>query len=143
MGWNLTSEDLMIGNWIMIHHPSHKPEAVQVTADILKLLERQENGLVKEDSPLYRIIHPIPITKPFLEKNGFKVTEKGCTSWRLDVGRTMIEIYGVTDYHLSINIPVTTSAHGFRWMLYDLTVYNIHELQQALKAFKIRLNITL
>lgn len=65
----------MIGDKVYCHHPSRPKEIVTVDADLLKLMERIESGIVTSESPLYRIIEPIPLTPEILEKNGFDKKE--------------------------------------------------------------------
>lgn len=130
----LEVSDLMIGDWVDAN--GHK-----------EVVEQIERSALKTNNWAYdwkeSVIKPIPLTKEILEKNGFKVTEDGCTSWRLDIGSTLIKICGTYDYHLSINIPTNTSAHGFRWLLYDLTIFYVHQLQQAMRIFRINKKIEL
>lgn len=147
----LSSNSLMCGDWVMVNDVEHI-HPLQITEIYMKCgtpyVTLEWNGMPNEDvhdtltADVDKVL-PIPLTKEILEKNGFKVTEDGCTSWRLDVGSTLIKIYGTHDYHLSINIPTNTSAHGFRWLLYDLTIFYVHQLQQAMRIFRIDKKIEL
>lgn len=58
----LESKDLKIGNWVNCHHPSNPFCFVKVTAGLLSLIEKIENGCIKEDSPLYRTVEPVLFT---------------------------------------------------------------------------------
>lgn len=89
-------------------------------------------------------IEPIPLTSEILEKNGF-VINRGPTSWKFETEREdLIDIYGCLDYHLSINIEDTHgSGKGYRWMLNDFVIHYVHELQHALRLFRIEKEIVL
>ena len=91
-----------------------------------------------------RCIEPIPLTPEILEKNGF-VENRGVTSWKFETDREdLIDIYGVKDYHLSINIEDTHgSGKGYRWMLSNLTIFYVHQLQHALRLCGIEKEIIL
>jgi hypothetical protein len=67
--------DLRVGNWISVHHPTMPPENIQISADWIRSIERINNGLIKEDSPLFRIVEPIPLTEEILIQNGFPEDE--------------------------------------------------------------------
>ena len=97
--------DLRVGNWLSVHHPTVPAENIQISADWIRTMERINNGLIKEDSPLFRIVKPIPLTKEILEKNGFKyeefpkfavneITEKTKISYNLSQGNPEIFSFG-------------------------------------------------
>ena len=89
-------------------------------------------------------IEPIPLIPEILEKNGF-VENRGVTSWKFETDREdLIDIYGVKDYHLSINIEDTHgSGKSYRWMLNNLTIFYVHQLQHALRLCGIEKEIIL
>lgn len=136
--------DLRVGNWLSVHHPTMPAENIQISADWIRTIEHINNGLIKEDSPLFRIVEPIPLTKEILEKNGF-VENRGITSWKFETKREdLIEIYGVNDYHLSINIEDTHgSGKGYRWILNNLVIFYAHQLQNILRDLGIEKEITI
>ena len=63
--------ELMIGDWVICYHPTRLKCFEKVSVGLLHTMQEQEYGHIKEDSPLFRIVEPIPITKELLEKNGF------------------------------------------------------------------------
>lgn len=85
---------------------------------------------------------PIPLTPEILKKNGF-VENRGITSWKLETDKEdLIDIYGVNEYHLSINIEDTHgSGKGYRWLLTNFIIFYVHELQHALRLFRIEKEI--
>ena len=69
----MKENELMIGDYIYQHHPKdNTPHIVKVSADTFDLMYRMEIGFIQEQSPLYRIIEPIPLTPEILEKNFYK-----------------------------------------------------------------------
>lgn len=136
--------DLRVGNWLSVHHPTMPAENIQISADWIRTIEQINDGLIKEDSPLFRIVEPIPLTKEILEKNGF-VENRGITSWKFETKREdLIDIYGVNDYHLSINIEDTHgSGKGYRWLLNNLVIFYVHQLQNLLRDLGIEKEITI
>lgn len=89
-----------------------------------------------------KYLSPVPLTPEILEKNGF-VINSGPTSWKFETEREdLIDIYGCRDYHLSINIEDTHgSGKGYRWMLNSFVIHYVHELQHALRLFRIEKEI--
>ena len=61
--------DLRVGDWLSVHHPTMPAENIKISADWIRTIERINNGLIKEDSPLFRIVEPIPLTTTIVEKN--------------------------------------------------------------------------
>ena len=74
---NLKSTDLMVGDWVICHHPSMPESFEMVSVSLLHTLEQQEHGHIKEEDPLFRIVKPIPITEEFLLKYCEPETIKG------------------------------------------------------------------
>ena len=70
---------------------------------------------------------------------------RGVTSWKFETDREdLIDIYGVNDYHLSINIEDTHgSGKGYRWILNNLTIFYVHQLQHAMRFCGIEKEIVL
>ena len=62
----------MVGDWVICYHPSRPQSFERVSVGLLHTLDQQEHGHIKEDSPLFRIVQPIPFTSEILEKNGFE-----------------------------------------------------------------------
>ena len=144
----LSCKDLMVGDWVIphiydaalepskivgIHYNSYKGKDYVdwVDCDVWDELSLND-------------IKPIPLTPEILEKNGF-VENRGITSWKFETDREdLIDIYGVKDYHLSINIEDTHgSGKGYRWMLNNLTIFYVHQLQHALRLCGIEKTIEL
>lgn len=73
----LTSKDLMVGYWVICYHPSRLKSFEKVSLGLLHTMQEQEHGHIKEDSPLFRIVEPIPLTPEILEKNGFEGIKEG------------------------------------------------------------------
>ena len=67
--------DLKVGDWVICYHPSRLKSLEKVSVGLLHTMQEQEYGHVKEDSPLFRIVEPIPLTPEILEKNGFYRSE--------------------------------------------------------------------
>lgn len=67
--------DIMVGDWVICYHPRRLKCFGKVSVGLLHTMQEQEYGHIKEDSPLFRIVEPIPITKELLEKNGFEREE--------------------------------------------------------------------
>lgn len=87
-------------------------------------------------------LEPIPLTPDILEKNKF-TKNRGPTSWKFETKREdLIDIYGIREYHLSINIEDThCSGKGYRWLLYDFVIRYVHELQHILRDCRIEKEI--
>jgi len=113
---NLKSVDLMLGDYVICHHPSKPQEIVNVTSGLLSIIERQENGIIDSNSPLYRVVQPIPLTAEILENNGF-----------LPCDSPTVKMYG---------------GFGKYYRPYRGLRY-VHELQHALRLFKIKKEIIL
>lgn len=88
--------DLRVGDWLLVHHPTMPAESIQISADWIRTIEQINNGLIKEDSPLFRIVEPIPLTKEILEKTGFKFKKNGfgLYSYRLVDGNDKVYLNG-------------------------------------------------
>lgn len=113
--------DLMVGNWVICYHPSRLKSFEKVSVGLLHTMQEQEYGHIKEDSPLFRIVEPIPLTPEILEKNGFEnlgfailVLEDGC------VLHYYFHEYRLTKYYNNS-------------ILFKCECVYVHELQHALK----------
>ena len=135
----MKATDLMIGDWVQ--NPlswKAKVQSIQYTNNINDEWEWLLRIGINEENYVNHLseseIEPIPLTPEILEKNGFMIA-RGPTSWKLKTERDdLIDIYGVREYHLSINIEDTHgSGKGYRWMLNNLVIRYVHELQHALK----------
>lgn len=150
----LHAKDLMIGDWVNLApgDNNNNINPVQVVAiDYDK--EISEDNVIDIVFPItgliqfnysQRSLKPIPLTPKILEKNGF-VENRGVTSWIFRTKQEdLIDIYGVDNYHLSINIEDTQGCgKGYRWLLYNLTIHYVHELQHALQLYGIEKEIEL
>lgn len=125
----------MIGDWVTFKNAPKIPAKIwDIAGDntaFAFIFTDIENSL--DAISLDKIIG-IPLTPEILEKNGFKIKD-GITSWTYRTEKDdLIDIFGVRDYHLSINIEDTHGpGKGYRWLLRDLTIHFVHELQHALK----------
>ena len=72
----LRAKDLMIGDWAYIYHPTQERTPVKVDGVWIETIEHIDNGLTREDSPMFRIVEPVPLTPEILEKNGFTKSER-------------------------------------------------------------------
>lgn len=148
----MKANELMIGDWVMVNDIEHT-HPLQV-AEIFKKCGAYYTTLYWDGMPDnvnpetlaadVDKVFPIPLTPEILEKNGF-VENRGVTSWKFETDREdLIDIYGVRDYHLSINIEDTHgSGKGYRWMLNNLTIFYVHQLQHALRLCGIEKTIEL
>ena len=132
---------LQIGDWVKISHLNKIGKVYRIDR-----ANGEGNGYAAVIDGDYHEwnLEPIPLTPEILEKNGF-VKNHGVTSWKFETDREdLIDIYGFNDYHLSINIKDTHgSGKGFRWMLNNLTIFYVHQLQHVLRICGIEKEIIL
>ena len=135
----MEAKDLMIGDYVYNHRNWECP-IVEIHKNSAIVIARHYG----EEEFLLSDLRPIPLTTEILEKNGF-VENRGVTSWKFETDRgDLIDIYGVNEYHLSINIEDTHgSGKGYRWMLDNLTIFYVHQLQHALRLCGITKEIEL
>lgn len=142
----MEAKDLMIGDWVYILNFPERGKKTPVKIIGMdtnhNAIEYVHNG-IRLWSAVVRL-EPIQITPEILEKNGF-VENRGVTSWKFETKREdLIDIYGVNEYHLSINIEDTHgSGKGYRWMLNNLVIFYVHQLQHALRLCGIKKEITI
>ncbi len=130
--------DLRVGNWLSVHHPTMSAENIQISADWIRTIEQINNGLIKEDSPLFRIVEPIPLTKEILEANGFKYEEFPKFAVNKIAEKTDIAI----TYHPgSKTIFIGISEPNFN-LTSSLVLY-VHEMQNLLRDARIEKEITI
>ena len=121
---------------ILEHHPKDNiPHIVKVSVDTLDLMDKMKIGLIQEQSPLYRIIEPIPLTPEILKKNGFKQTSK----------REYIVVdrnynYLLVDYYDPWFAIGNASDEEGEWQAFA-DIRFVHELQNALKLLGINIEI--
>lgn len=125
----MEATELMIGDWVSYRGVFNQIAPADFDPDHKMWMEE---------------IKPISLTPEILEKNGF-VKNRGVTSWKFETDREdLIDIYGVKEYHLSINIEDTHgSGKGYRWLLNNLTIFYVHQLQHALRLCGIKKEIKL
>ena len=134
----MKANELMIGDWVYLIHTEDNiapyKEETRIEAD----------DLSRDACILEAHYEPIPLTPEILEKNGF-VENRGVTSWKFETEKEdLIDIYGYNEYHLSINIEDTHgSGKGYRWMLNNLVIFYVHQLQHAIRLCGIEKEITL
>lgn len=122
----LTSKDLLVGDWVICYHPSRLKSFEKVSVGLLHTMQEQEYGHIKEDSPLFRIVEPIPLTPEILEKNGLANDPYGC--------------HFEEDEYMELEISV--EEEGIYWTInYNeyciLKLKYVHELQHALRLCRI------
>lgn len=120
--------DLMVGNWVICYHPSRPQSFERVSVGLLHTLEQQKYGHIKEDSPLFRIVQPIPLAPEILEKNGFEGVKEGrFPSLRNCYNDIIFQLEGIKE-------------EGNCKILYifkNIAILYVHELQHALKLCRI------
>ncbi len=116
--------DLMVGGWVISHHPSRPIAYEEVSVGLLHTMEQQEYGHIKEDSPLYRIVEPIPLTPEILEKNGFEPVKEGKFP-------TLKKCHG--DILFQLEDIKNEYIHKAPYMFKNIPIFYVHELQHALK----------
>lgn len=124
--------DLMVGEWVICYHPSRPQSFERVSVGLLHTLEQQEHGHIKEDSPLFRIVQPIPLTPEILEKNGLANDPFGCCFKE--------------DEYMALEISV--EEEGIYWTInYNeygiLKLKYVHQLQHALRLCGINKEIVI
>lgn len=126
----LTCSDLMIGDWI------YRPDCYD------KVVEVRKETILGSD-PLRGLIpvtdlQPIPLTAEILEMNGLKPHRRyiGMFVERTDKYQLYVNKSNITAY-----ILLEDGAEEHQWML-PRPMY-VHELQHAVKSFKINKEIVL
>lgn len=131
--------ELMVGDFIYQHHPKdNTPHIVKVSVDTLNLMDRMKIGFIQEQSPLYRIIEPIPLTTEILEKNGF--TKGGM------FGKTYylaVEDFEISVYFAHVNTQLIIEKRNGREIINMLNAEYLHILQHALRLCGIEKQIEL
>ena len=138
---DLKVTDLMVGDWVICYHPSRLKSFEKVSVGLLHTMQEQEYGHVKEDSPLFRIVEPIPITPEILEKNGFERDEfipqekyyNGIDN-RVIVHNDKEYMNSVNEWHVHIDSEDYCTIANC-----ELTY--VHELQHILRLCKIKKEI--
>lgn len=128
----------MIGDWVYMEHTEDG------VAPYEELTQWTKEDFGFSDTFIETHIYPVPLSPEIMEKNGF-IENRGITSWKFETKREdLIDIYGVDDYHLSINIEDTHgTGKGYRWLLRELVIRYVHELQHALRLCGIKKEIEL
>ncbi len=141
----LKATDLMVGDYVICYHPSRPQSFERVSVGLLHTLDQQEHGHIKEDSPLFRIVQPIPLTPEILEKNGFETKKimpfEQEFEHRVGVdGR--VELDNRSEYIRSNN-TWSMYIRGDRGFTSYIELSFLHELQHQLKHCKINKMITI
>ena len=130
--------DIRVGNWLSVHHPTMPTENIQISADWIRTIELINNGVIKEDSPLFRIVKPVPLTAEILEKNGFKYKEFPEFAVNEITEKTKITI----TYHSgSKTIFIGITEPNFK-LTSSLVLY-VHEMQNLLRDARIEKEMTI
>lgn len=130
----IKAEELMIGDWVMSIHPA-MPRPIKIT-------EIGENDIGYKNGILHiSFIEPIPITPEILEKNGFVLESDGWVYYQNPEIKQQDYIcvsFRHNDEPRSVEINFIHKAQCvFR------QIYEVHELQHALKICGITKNIEL
>lgn len=123
---------LMIGDWVKCYHPTQPAYPIKVTASLLNLLERQQNGLVKFSEPIFRIVEPIELTHEFIEKNGFEIIESndmGYVHYHLD----SVDSIDIKDYNGHYELTIWS----YDEIQFMKNIKYVHEFQNALNICKV------
>ena len=140
----------MIGDWAYIYHPTQERTPVKVDGVWIEAIEHIDNGLTREDSPMFRIVDPIPLTPEILEKNGFRWTGSGdstgmlSTPWGFDGIRYNIYVglkKKTIEVHSAHPELRTESWRKVNKISLEVCGCFVHELQHALKLCGINLEI--
>lgn len=132
--------DLMVGDWVICYHPSRLKSFEKVSVGLLHTMQEQEYGHIKEDSPLFRIVEPIPLTPEILEKNDI-LYEKQSYYYVIEDDKDLECTYYIQqvlqgDWVLGVDIGA-----------YDCSVFArvkyVHQLQHALRLCGINKEIEL
>ena len=123
----MKATDLMIGDWVVVH--ARVDKIAKIEAIDLQGVKTSIGGPWMFDE-----IEPIPLTPEILEKNGWKTTDR----YRYNCGGVWFDIInrGAEDF----DIEVSAYDGGFA---YVATIYNVHELQHALRLCGIKKEIEL
>ena len=134
--------DLRVGNWLSVHHPTMPAENIQISADWIRTIEQINNGLIKEDSPLFRIVEPIPLTKEILEKNGIKclvLESSGKITYSCNEPPISCTFIPDRGWYLSAG-PVGSTKLPFAEIS---KAYYVHELQHVIRDAKVDKELTI
>lgn len=129
--------DLMVGDLVICYHPSRPQSFERVSVGLLHTLDQQEHGHIKEDSPLFRIVQPIPLIPEILEKNGFELDEvmkEYCMYKGID---NRVILHNDKEYMNSVNNwDVHIDSEDYCTIANCELTY-VHELQHILRLCKI------
>ena len=117
----MKATELMIGDWVQPCSRSYPVQVESLSVDTI-------NG------DMGAAFDPVPLTPEILEKNGWKTIDR----YRYNRGGVWFDIInrGVEDF----DIEVSAYDGGFA---YVATIYNVHELQHALRLCGIKKEILL
>ena len=134
--------DLMVGDWVICHHPTRPKCLGKVSVGLLHTMQEQEYGHIKENSPLFRIIEPIPLTPEILKKNGFEV-DKLITQYNLYTGIDNRVLLRNDKEFINSNNKwcVHVDSNDYRSVANCELTY-VHELQHLLRICKIDFEFT-
>lgn len=136
--------DLRVGNWLSVYHPTMPAENIQISADWIRTIEQINDGLIKEDSPLFRIVKPIPLTREILEKNGFVKMASGYYRYFLAYDENYYAGFESVSFYLEsyrIN-ALKEEVDGSQSQYTGKCVY-LHQLQNILRDLGIEKEITI
>lgn len=115
----MKTNELMIGDWVMLTDPINNGEKVQVK-------EIHGDGYITVDGAITKMFEPIPLTAEILEKNGFNETFWGGEWTNNKVDFILIE-----------------HSDGFRVIDTNIVLSGVHQLQHALRLCGINKEIIL
>jgi len=129
----MKANELMLGDWVF--HIRNRIVSGFEAGGPVRVLEIYEHGAQTTDGFVrYEDLEPIHLTPEILEKNGWKTTDR----YRYNRGNVWFDIInrGAEDF----DIEVSAYDGGFA---YVATIYNVHELQHALRLFGIKKEVEL
>ena len=126
----LKLSNLMVEDWVVCYHPTSQKSFEKVSVGLLHTMQEQEYGHINENSPLFRIVEPIPLTPEILKKNGFNLHDDMYTNDVMTLHDDKKFIKTKNAWSVGVH---TNGCH--RIALCELTY--LHELQHLLKLCNI------
>lgn len=137
----MKKEELMIDDLVYIYHPSQEKTAKQIDADTLVLMGKIELGFIKHNSPIFRIIEPIPLVPETLIASDFiehdLYPEYKSYIYATDKQYCHIRLYPDGE------IRVIAKDESIPTKEIQKNITAVHELQHALKEVGIKKKIKL
>ncbi len=139
----MKANELMIGDWVVVHRPGDRHEQVRVKSVIGNgtIEAKTSDGLVAIGE---LAVEPIPLTAEVLEKNDFKQRHDGIFWWpdlyRHNTPPIAVELWMA---ELFDNFYIKIEQYENARYSYINTCNEVHELQHALRLCGIEKEIAL